>query len=357
MARSPMPSPRRRRLLLISALAVTTLATALAACSNPTVPKGHISLLPAAGTKNQGWHWTSACPVGPQAADGCAATAPTLGSAQLTGNEWNLGATPGSLESVNMTLGTTGGLTVDADLSAAPPCTAATCLTSQANTWVRGYPSVLYGIDQCHAASSPPQSPALQLPARVDTIPSDLIARTAYVAQAAQVTYDVAYDLWLSPSDTKTPCQADGTVEVMVWTDYNQKALLPDSLKVATTTLPYAVDGHSVSTVWSVYVNNVFGGGHTQPWGGTVWLVPAAPTAQGTVTVDISAALTTVGSLLQKTYGWAPFANRYWLDTIAFGLEYGPGNADPYGSGPATFALDIGKYCLQPGSTVSSASC
>ena len=168
---------------------------------------------------------------------------------------------------------------------------------------MRGYPSVLYGIDQCHAATSPAPSPDLQLPARVDAIPADLVGRATYDAQAPQVTYNVAYDLWLSPSDTTTPCQTDGTIEVMVWTDYNAKALLPDSLIVGTATIPYAVNGSSKAgdQTWSVYVNNVFGAGHTEPWGGTVWLVPNAAdtTRQGTVTVDLSAALAVVGTLLR----------------------------------------------------------
>ena len=34
-----------------------------------------------------------------------------------------------------------------------PPCTEATCLAPAANTWVHRYPNVLYGIDQCHAAT------------------------------------------------------------------------------------------------------------------------------------------------------------------------------------------------------------
>ena len=139
------------------------------------------------------------------------------------------------------------------------------------------------------------------------------------------------------------------------------QALLPDSLKVGTTTIPYSINGEfeSGTQAWSVYVNNIYGGGQTVPWGGTVWLVldQADITQQGAVNVDISAALADVGSLLQSKYGWAPFASTYWLDTIAFGMEYGPKNADPNGKGPANFSLNLSKYCLEPAATVTSASC
>jgi hypothetical protein len=342
-------------------LAVACAAAGLASCGQSKPSPQTISLLPATGAKGESWDWTPACEYGPHASSGCAAAGPALGPAQLAGNEWNLGGERRPGESVNMSLSSSGGLKLTANLTSAPPCTAGTCLTREANTWVRGFPSVLYGIDQCHAATSPVPSPELPLPARVDTIPAGLVGSATYDAQGAQVTYDVAYDLWLSPSDTKTPCQTDGTLEVMVWTDYNAKALLPDSLKVGTMSVPFAVDGKQKSgdQAWSVYVNNVYGQGHTAPWGGTVWLVPSAAdkSSRGTASVDLSAALTSVGALLQRNYGWAPFASKYWLDTIAFGMEFGPQNGDPYGIGPTHFSLDLSAYCLQIGTTAAAANC
>ena len=139
-----------------------------------------------------------------------------------------------------------------------------------ANTWVRGYPNVLYGINQCNASTSPPVSAGLRLPMEVDAIRSDLIGTTTYSAHTPGVTYDVAYDMWLSSSDTKSPCQTNGTLEVMVWTDYNELALLPASLKVATITVPYSVNGtvRPGNQEWSIYVTDVYGGGQTEPWGG-----------------------------------------------------------------------------------------
>jgi hypothetical protein len=260
-----------------------------------------------------------------------------------------------------MSVDSSGGLKLRGNLSSAPPCTDPTCIAPQANTWVRGYPSVLYGIDQCNAATSPRQSADLRLPATVGSIPSDLIGTSAYESETSQVTYDVAYDLWLNPSGTKTPCKTDGTLEVMVWTDYDAASLLPDSLKVGTATIPFAVNGRveSGKDSWSVYVSNVYRDGHTVPWGGTVWLVldSAHIVKKGEVRVDLSAALGGVGTLLQNNYGWSGFRTNYWLDTIAFGVEYGPENADPYGNGPAHFSLDLTSYCLDVGSTVAEAAC
>jgi hypothetical protein len=226
---------------------------------------------------------------------------------------------------------------------------------------VRGYPNVLYGIDQCNAKTSPPTSAGLRLPMQVRALPTNLVGTTTYDARPSHVTYDVAYDMWLNASGTKTPCRTDGTVEVMVWTDYNARALLPDGVKVGTTSVPFATNGASDpgNQAWSVYVNNVFAKGHTVPWGGTVWLVldRSHTLRQGTVSVDLGAALNAVGTLLQNNYGWTDFAGKYWLDTVSFGMEYGPENADPYGSGPVDFSLNLSSYCLQAKTTVSAARC
>ncbi len=354
------PTHRRRGRSIATVLTIVGLTASAAACGQGKDGGARISLVPNPAASGRSWDWTSACRVGPRSTTGCAASAPRLGVAQLAGNEWNLGGSP-SAGSVRMSVNASGAVEVKGSLSSAPPCTDSACIAPQANTWVRGFPSVLYGVDQCHAATSPRPSPDLQLPVRVRSLPSDLIGSATYDAQAAQVTYDVAYDLWLNASGTPTPCQTDGTVEVMVWTDYDAQSLLPDGSKIGTATVPYSVNGRvdPGNQAWSLYANNVYGDGHTAPWGGTIWLVlDAAHIAQeGTVTVDLSTALDAAGTLLQNTYGWNDFANNYWLDTIAFGTEFGPQNADPYGAGPIDFSLDLSSYCLDVGTTVSAAAC
>ena len=67
-------------------------------------------------------------------------------------------------------------------------------------------------------------SPTFPLPARVDAIAPDLIGSTSYSADPADATYDIAYDLWLNDCSTRTPCRTSGTIEVMVWTAYDDRA-------------------------------------------------------------------------------------------------------------------------------------
>jgi hypothetical protein len=344
--------------LILTAMVVTVLS---GACSQPATEHARVSLLPSVATNGNSWQWDSACRFGPRTATACAAAGPNLRFGQIAGDAWNIGGDPSQTGSVTMSLNPTGGLEINGAFHNAPPCADATCIAPQANTWVRGYPSVLYGIDQCNAKTSPASTSGLQLPTQVSSIPANLVGTTTYDARPGNVTYDVAYDMWLNPSGTKTPCRSDGTIEVMVWTDYGDRALLPRSLQVGTTSVPFAVNGavDPGDQAWTVYANNVFGNGHTVPWGGTVWLVldVGRVVKKGTVTVDLGAALNAAGTLLQNNYGWADFANNYWLDTISFGMEFGPDNGDPYGAGPANFSLSLSSYCLETRTTVSAAAC
>ena len=261
-----------------------------------------------------------------------------------------------------MAVDSSGGLELKGNLSSAPPCTDSELHrapgehlgTRVPERLVRDRPVQREDVAAAVARAATPDAGRCH-PVRPDR------HHDVRRCSASQVTYDVAYDVWLNASDTKTPCRTDGTLEVMVWTDYDARALLPDSLKVGTATVPFAVNGDvdPGNQAWSVYVNNVFRNGHTVPWGGTVWLVLDAAHAveQGTVTVDLSSALSAVGALLQNNYGWGNFASSYWLDTIAFGMEFGPQNADPYGAGPTDFSLNLTSYCLEVRTTVAAAAC
>ena len=128
------------------------------------------------------------------------------------------------------------------ELPVAPPCTAATCRAPSANTWVRAYTNVSYGRTR---AGPPPRRPATRpcaSPSRSSALPTHLVGTTSYSSEASQTTYDIAYDMWLNPSGTQRPCRTQGTVEVMLWTDYDRQALLP-SPPVASSSIPYAVGG------------------------------------------------------------------------------------------------------------------
>jgi hypothetical protein len=258
-----------------------------------------------------------------------------------------------------MSLLNSGQLNISGDLHSSPPCTYSTCIAPSADTWVRGYPSVLYGINQCNAATSPPRSASLALPMGVGSI-GNLIGTTIYSSRPANATYDVAYDLWLNGSKSTT-CRTDGTVEVMVWTDYAQQALLPQSLQVGTGSIPFAVDGvvKPGTNAWSMYATDIERSGQTAPWGGTVWLILRRPNtvAAGTVSVDLSDALSTVSSLLHSVYGWADFDRQYWLDTVSFGMEYGPDSGASFASGPSSFSIRLSAYCLNVRMSLSRAAC
>ena len=347
-----------------SPTAVTTAAVAvtllLAACGSVGRPRPDVALLPTSGASGRVWRWNVECPFGPAASDGCGTAGPILGFAQLNGDEWNLGG-PANTGSVDMSVGSSGELTIEGRFDRTAPCTASACLAPSAFTWVRGYPNVLYGINQCYAGTSPRPSPRLPLPLRLDSIPPHLIGVTAYSVQTPQVTYDVTYDLWLHPTDTKRPCRSEGTLEILVWTAYDARALLPASLLVGTARIPFAVDGvaRPGTQPWSIYASNIYRDGRTAPWGGTLWFVPgqADVVGHGQVSVDLSSVLSAAGLLLHDNYGWAELQQHYWLDTASFGIEFGPASGEPLDSGPSDFSARISADCLDVRSTPQDASC
>jgi Glycosyl hydrolase family 12 len=341
-------------------IAVVAVTLLLASCGVEGTLSAHVTLVPVPAASGRIWRWTVQCPFGPAAPTGCDEAGPILGSAQLTGDGWNLGGS-GDTGSLDMSVRSRGVVTIDSGFASTPPCTASTCLAPKAYTWVRGYPSVLYGINQCHARTSPPESPVLPLPMQVGSIAPRLIGVTTYSASAAQVTYDVAYDLWLHDSATKQPCQSNGTLEIMVWTDYAEQALLPAGMQVGTASVPFAVD-HFTSAgagAWSVYASNIEPDGRTAPWGGTLWFVlhQADIVSHGQVGVDLSAVLSAADRLLRSTYAWPSLGRHYWLDTASFGVEFGPASGGPAGSGPSRFSVQISRYCLAVRSTLADAAC
>ena len=141
-----------------------SMAALVGACGQVDAAPNKVSLPPSSTAKGKSWEWTvkAACQFGPSSPGGCEASGPNLATAQLDGDEWNLGGPPTN-GSVAMSMDSSGGLTVGGSLASAPPCTTSACIAPSANTWVRGYPSCLYGLNQCNAGTSPPQSAQLPL--------------------------------------------------------------------------------------------------------------------------------------------------------------------------------------------------
>jgi hypothetical protein len=132
-------------------------------------------------------------------------------------------------------------------------------------------------------------------------------------------------------------------------------------MQVGTANVPYAVDqvARPATSAWSIYASNVYRGGRTAPWGGTLWFVlnQASVVGHGVVSVDLSAVLSAAGLLLQDNYAWPELGQHYWLDTASFGVEFGPASGDPMDSGPSRFSAQISAYCLDVRSTLLGAAC
>ena len=260
-----------------------------------------------------------------------------------------------------MSISSEGSLEVRGDFPDAPPCTDSDCIAPRADTWVRGYPSVLYGFNQCNAGTSPAPSPSFPLPLQVDAIAPDLDRhdrlfgrpdrchlrrRLRPVAQSqfdANSVPNIRHDRGHGLDGLRRPCLVACKPE-----NRNRELTLCDRR-----------DGSSAKDAWSVYANNVYRDGRTAPWGGTFWFVLNKDDAvdHGTVSVDLSSVLASVGQLLQDDYGWDNFDRSYWLDTIPFGMEFGPANGTLTGAGSSSFSFSVSSYCLDTRSTISAAPC
>jgi hypothetical protein len=106
-------------------------------------------------------------------------------------------------------------------------------------------------------------------------------------------------------------------------------------------------------------VSNVYADGKTAPWGGTVWFVldSGSRVQSGTVSVDLHVVLARTAALLGEDYGWRNFTSRYYLDSVPFGIEFGPADASLYGAGAARFTLRVSRFCLVAGATLSDGGC
>jgi hypothetical protein len=75
------------------------------------------------------------------------------------------------------------------------------------------------------------------------------------------------------------------------------------------------------------------------------------------VRVDLSAVLAAAGRLLHDTYGWPEPAQHSWLDTVSFGIEFGPPSGNPIDSGPLHVSARISAFCLGVRTALLEATC
>ena len=221
-----------------------------------------------------------------------------------------------------------------------------------ANTWVRGYPSVLYGINQCSAATSPPVSPACGFPCDVSSIPADLIGTTSY--SLGRHTSPTTSPTTCGSTTRTPPGRARQTERSRSWCGPTTiKGLLPESVQTGTASVPFKVNGtlDPGNGAWSVFVSNVFRGGAYQPWGGTVWFIlnEANVVNTGTVSVDLSTVLSEVGTLLQNNYGWHNFRAELLAGHGPVRDGVRSRKRHPTGSGSAYFSCNSRRTAWESG--------
>ncbi|MDA8182832.1 MAG: protein kinase [Actinomycetota bacterium] len=329
-----------------------------------------VTLLPAPGPARS-WVWTAWCPFVPTGkGNSCTSSGdPNRGSVQLNGNLWNLGGGFGTSGSLTMSQDHFGGIDMHGDFPAVPPCTSSNatglqpCVVPQGGTWVRGYPELTYGENvQCGNPppnTSAPTSPTLPLPVQLSGMKGgDLVGTTDYTANPGQITYDISYDMWLNPAKSEH-CTGAGTIEVMVWLNDSGTKAGPPGSALMKASIPYTLNGHRSTGdgAWSLYQST----GLSASTGGTVWVVlnkadsprptprlhPKDPKVGGDVSVDLSAAFSEVGKLLSAKDHVNDFRS-YWLDSIPFGVEFGPASGDStYKPGDTSyFHFDVSRFCL-----------
>ena len=354
------------RAIASAALTIVVAVSAGLLLPDPTsaVPATHtdsIRLLPVPSAGGRVWNWSAACPLGPRTGAHCQGAGPVLGRAQLNGDEWNLGVTKPAEGVVRMTMTPTGGLTVRGQLPVAPPCTAATCLAPSANTWVRAYTNVSYGKNPCRAATSPAGDPALRLPVKVSALPTDLVGTTSYVVagvadhlrhRVRHVAQPFGHPAALPhPRDRRGDgvdrLRPPGAPSLAPGRDH-EHPLRRGRRRPSTGPTP----GRPMSST-----STGPGGPHRTVPPSSSCSTPGDVVPAGTVSVDVTKALSEVGTLLERDYGWSDFASHYWLDTIPFGMEVGPVNAQPWGTGSTNFTLGLSSYCFGLNATVAHPKC
>ena len=272
-----------------------------------------------------------------------------LGRAQLNGDEWNLGVTTPAEGDVRMSMTPTGGLTVRGELPVAPPCTAATCLAPSANTWVH----------ECTPMSRTARTRAGPPPRRRATQPCVSRSRSAR-----------SRPTWSEPPRTPRRCRRPPTTSPTTCGSTPPARNPPAERKGRSRSccgpittgrrsfprprwqppaspMPWMALSVTARTPGRPMSSTFTGRECTSPYGGTVFLVLDAGDVvpAGTVSVDVTKALSAVGSLLAQDYGWriSPPATGWTPCLLAWRWDL---RTQPWGTGSTDFTLRLASYCL-----------
>lgn len=224
-----------------------------------------------------------------------------------------------------------------------------------ASPGIVGYPEFQYGPKPwCARAPCPsaPESPALELPEKVVTLPSIYGVLSYRFGPSRGPTageFDLAFDLWLTRA--YLPARAGpGDVELMVWLDYHGTDLLPGPPE-GRFAAPADVNGSWTDPTWLDYVQD---GGPSSPAGHwtVVYLILEDPIGSGTVGLDLTQLIDRAGTILTVTApgpwaaasdaGIAGFGGLY-LNDVEIGSEFRP---DAPG-GPVLYEWTLSAYCLE----------
>ena len=234
-------------------------------------------------------------------------------------------------------------------------------MAPSAFTWVRGYPNVLYGINQCYAGTSPSTSPRLPLPMRAGLDPAppdrrDRLFRPDVAGHLRRYLRPVA-----APERHKAAVQVAGHAR-----DTGLDRLRRSR---AAAGRHAGRDGeHPLGrrpgrppglAAWSIYASNIYTDGRTAPWGGTLWFVPPPGRRRRPRPSERRPERSARGGrlLLHDNYGWPELGQHYWLDTASFGVEFGPPSGVPTGRRPVALLRADLRLLSRRRMTLLTASC
>lgn len=184
---------------------------------------------------------------------------------------------------------------------------------------VNGYPGLMYGQEDWFPfAARTQESPYLQLPMLVDSLPNfySILNYSIYVINGS--VDDFSYDIWLTQNPNTTYLQYPD-IEVMIWMYWSGNlSENPYFVHAGTLNIPTIVNGSVYNYTFQVYV--LPRTGSSTGWVGVYFLSPIQK-LEGEVGIPIAYVLKNLGSF--TTYAGLDFnGSQFYLDAIQVGMEF-----------------------------------